>query len=266
MLEEVRVLDHGYVRFVEHWGSDERIIESARMSTGKGFRSWYPYLECTHATPTEQCDAWWFEGHERPCEHEVPPREAKVGDEGLLSFLWKKGHATPFEMAGMQVEAQAPIVVFREWHRHRTQSYSEASARYGPLPAFDYVPTVERMLRNAGRNKQAQAQAGARELTPEAAGEWLKELEGVYGHAEAVYRKGLEAGVPKELARLSMAVGRYSKMRAQAVLRNWLAFLKLRYAADAQWEIAKYADAVRRMLADRFPRTMSLVSLPDPGL
>ena len=90
---EVNVLDMGYVRLIESWGSDERIIESARMSTAKGFLGW--------GTP------------------DAP------GDEKLLKFLWDKQHATPFEMAGLVVEVKAPIVVFREWHRHRTQSYNE---------------------------------------------------------------------------------------------------------------------------------------------
>src|SRR5690606_23323400 len=103
----MKVLDHGYVRLVEAWGSDERIIEAARMSTGKGFLGW------------------------------GPKEDGKPGDEKLLRYLWEHKHATPFEMAGLVVEVQAPIFVFREWHRHRTQSFSELSARYVPMPDLD---------------------------------------------------------------------------------------------------------------------------------
>lgn len=102
--EKINVLDHGYVQYIEHWGSDERIIEAARMSTDGGFRGWGP-KPCGVA------------GHEPwmtcPCN--------KAGDEKLLRFLYEHKHMTPFEMAGMVIEVQAPIMVFREWHRHRTQ-------------------------------------------------------------------------------------------------------------------------------------------------
>src|SRR4029078_11798877 len=84
------------------------------------------------------------------------------GDEKLLRTLWEHKHATPFEMAGMVVEVQAPIFVFREWHRHRTQSYNEMSARYTPLANLNYMPSLERLLMNAGgSNKQAGTVAGA---------------------------------------------------------------------------------------------------------
>lgn len=270
-LVRLKVLDKGYLAFVESWGSDERIIEAARMSTGKGFRSWYPYYECT----APGCDAWWFEynpndpqqgvgDHSFECLHapQFTPRYAKVGDEGLLKFLWDKQHTTPFEMGGMIVESQAPIMVYREWHRHRTQSYNEASARYSPLPAIDYLPSVPRLMRGAGKNKQAQALSGTPELTVEAATGWLRDLENLYKLSEATYQTGLQAGVPKELARLALTVGRYSKMRASANLLNWLKFVKLRYAPDAQYEIACYAEVVKELLTERFPRTMALLNLP----
>src|SRR5213595_1562338 len=80
-------------------------------------------------------------------------------DEKLLSYLYKNQHATPFEMAGLVIEVKAPIFVFREWHRHRTQSYNEMSARYVPLPDENYKPTVERIVDGAiaaAGNRQAQ--------------------------------------------------------------------------------------------------------------
>src|SRR6185369_15364426 len=93
---------------------------------------------------------------------------SKPGDEKLLRFLWENKHHTPFEMAGAIFEVQAPIFVFREWHRHRTQSYNEMSARYVPLPDVNYIPSVDRlMIGSDGKNRQAGTVAGADALTVE---------------------------------------------------------------------------------------------------
>lgn len=243
------VLDHGKLTLVQAWGSDEMVIESARMSTGKGFLGWGPKHapECfSHNTISKDkigimCDC-----------------DAKPGDEKLLAYLWKHAHHTPFEMCGLTVEVQAPIFVFREWHRHRTQSYNELSARYTPIPDVNYVPTVKRCMLNAGTNKQAQGTGAA--LTAEAAQQWLEqELTEIYREAQTAYEVGLSLGVPKEIARLVLPVGRYSRMRASGNLRNWLAFYKLRAAPDAQWEIRQYADCIGKLIADSFPRVWSVV-------
>lgn len=244
-----QVLDNGYVTLVETWGSDESIVEAARMSTGKGFLGWGPYCgDCGKAKTGEFCD----EGH---------GRGEKPGDEKLLAYLWNNKHATPFEMAGMIVEVQAPIFVFREWHRHRTQSYNEMSARYTPLPDVNYMPSVERLMINAGSsNKQAGTIKDAEALTPEHAQVFRAALKGIYADAEQLYQEALINGVPKELARIHLPVGRYSRMRASANLRNWLAFLTLRMDPAAQWEIRQYATAVGDLIAGRFPRTWALFS------
>jgi thymidylate synthase (FAD) len=213
------VLDHGYVELVEHWGSDERIIEAARMSTQKGFKGWG-----TSESP---------------------------GDEKLLKYLWDNAHATPFEMAGFIVEVKAPIFVFREWHRHRTQSFNEMSARYIPLPNENYIPTVERVTLTDAKNKQAQS---IKPLLPDSAEIWLSNLGNIYSILESTYQAGLACGVPKEIARLVLPVGRYSAMRASANLRNWLGFLKLRCDPSAQWEIRQYANAVAEIVQQKFPR------------
>ncbi len=257
------ILDHGYVEYVEHWGSDERVIEAARMSTGKGFLGWGPVMKCRNCGDR-------FQGpDERPCPK--PSGEPYVtagrgghhfedvpGDEKLLRFLHSKKHTTPFEMAGLIVEVQAPIMVFREWHRHRTQSYNEMSARYTPLPDVNYIPSVERLMLNSKTNKQAGTVAGANELTPEAADYFRTDLRAMYERQELLYQRALFDGVPKELARVHLPVGRYSRMRAGAVLLNWLRFLALRMAPDAQWEIRQYANAVGALIAERFPRTWTL--------
>ena len=247
----MRVLDHGSVTLVESWGSDERIVEAARMSTGKGFLGWGDDSPCQPGVGTEHvaCKKGF---HNCVVDH-------VIGDEKLLAFLWNNKHATPFEMAGAVFEVQAPIFVFREWHRHRTQSYNEMSARYTPLPDVNYIPTVERLMINAGTsNKQAGTVSGSAELTEYAAETFRGSLAYSYQAAQELYESALQAGVPKELARVHLPVGRYSRMRASAVLRNWLGFLTLRMAPGAQWEIRQYANAVHDLLQPLFPRTLAL--------
>ena len=218
------LLDHGYVELIDQWGSDEMIIEAARMSTQKGFLGW--------------------------------GTEESPGDEKLLRYLWDHKHATPFEMAGLTIEVKAPIFVFREWHRHRVPfGYNEMSARYVPMPNENYLPTVERGLINGPtRNKQAQG-VGAVELTRDGMVAWLYALERAYEATQHAYDLGLHLGVPKELARISAPVGRYSVMRATGNLRGWLGFLALRCAPEAQWEIRQFANAVAEIVAAKFPRT-----------
>jgi thymidylate synthase (FAD) len=237
------LLDHGYIELIESWGSDEAIIEAARMSTQKGFEGWGPKhrVECPNGSNVYDCD----------CN--------EPGDEKLLRYLWKNNHATPFEMAGAIVEVQAPIFVFREWHRHRTQSFSEMSSRYTPLPDVNYIPSVERLMMNAGgTNKQVGTVKGAEEITLDYAEQFRYELQRTYTAAEGLYQTALKGGVPKELARVHLPVGRYSRMRASANLRNWLAFLTLRMDPAAQWEIRCYAEALHGILAPLFPRTLTL--------
>lgn len=228
---KIDVLDHGFVRLVETWGrgdageAEAGIIEAARQSTQGSFRGWET-------------------------------------DEKLLRFLFsnKPPHATPFEFAGMVIEVRAPIFVFREWHRHRTQSYNEMSARYAPLPDVNYLPSVERILlgAQATTNKQAGTVKGSDVVTEQAAEAFRERLSVTYEHFEADYQWALSHGVPKEVARCGMPVGRYSQMRASTSLRNWLAFLTLRMDPGAQWEIRQFADAVGRVVAREFPRTWAL--------
>jgi len=235
-MQKLNVLDHGYVELIETWGTGRAgapnpstgfqeqdnevgIVEAARQSTQGGFRGW-DY------------------------------------DARLLKYLHDHRHATPFEFAGMVLEVQAPIFVFREWHRHRTQSYNEMSARYAPLPDLYYTPTVERVMMDTGKNKQAQ---GVAPLTHDTAGFFVsRHLKQAYELCEEIYQAALASGIPKELARAVMPVGHYSRMRASANLRNWLAFLTLRMDPNAQWEIRQYAKAVGACVKEQFPRTWEL--------
>lgn len=269
---KIEVLDHGYVEFVEAWGTgrvgrdsylpptekvddfEVGIIEAARQSTQGSFRGWEPAAcDCgwkDDAARTAGADADHMNGHYKTCASEQAP-----GDKRLLKYLYRNNHSTPFEFAGMVLEVQAPIFVFREWHRHRTQSYNEASARYAPLPDLNYMPSLERLLAPSGGNKQAQ---GLKPLDNMDAARFRHTLLCAYDNAERQYQIGLENGVPKELARLLLPVGRYSKMRASANLRNWLAFMTLRCDPAAQWEIQQYALAVSTIIQAKFPQTHEL--------
>lgn len=160
------------------------------------------------------------------------------------------------------------IAVEGPWHNFSAQgfvvhnSYSEMSARYAPLPDFNYVPTWEEVYRRSHEVDQANKQAGRHEeapaITEEEAQRFVRNLEGTYAAFDMDYKAALAAGVPKELARLGMPVGRYSQMRATANLRNWLGFLTLRLDPAAQWEIRQYAKAVHELVLERFPQTAAL--------
>ena len=220
-----RILDNGFVRLVESWGGGDAgipeagIVEAARQSTQGAFRGW--------------------------------DRDAK-----LHRYLYEHQHNTPFEFAGMVIEVRAPIFVFREWMRHRTQSYNEMSSRYAPLPDLYYLPTVERLMADGG--KQGGAVRGALTLTRSEAVAFRADLARDYRAFSRRYKRALDSGVPKELARLGMPVGHYSQMRASANLRNWLAFLTLRMDPAAQWETQQFARAVYAIVQREFPRTAAL--------
>ena len=264
--EAISVLDHGYLKLIDSWGGDDRIIEAARMSTGKGFMGWGPRLKC------QACGCLWRDNKDdtvslfdadqvscEKCEHSDTYEACKEvpGDEKLLGYLYRNKHSTPFEMAGLTIEVQAPILVFRQWHRHRTQSYNEMSARYTPLPNVNYRPAVERCIVVDGANKQA-GKTTVRTPTHEEVLNWLEMLDRSYALAEETYQHGLEIGIPKEVARCPVPVARYSRMRASGNLRNWLAFLTLRIDPHAQEEIRVYAEVIGRFISEKFPRTWEL--------
>lgn len=231
------LLDHGYVELIEPWGTgrdgvgpepdavhdyEVGIIEAARQSTQASFRGWET-------------------------------------DSKLLKTLYENNHSTPFEFAGMVIEVQAPILVFREWHRHRTQSYNEMSARYAPLPDLMYLPSQQRlmMVNQKTGNRQAQG-VSQKELLPGVADHAVEIIREQCRQSRRSYEALLEMGVAKEIARSVLPFAQYSRMRAAANLRNWLAFMTLRCDPNAQWEIRQYAWAVAEIIRLAFPQTHAL--------
>ena len=223
----IKVLDHGYVNYIGHYGSEEEIIAAARMSTQKGFQGW--------------------------------GSSEKPGDEKLLRYLWTHGHTSPFEMAGLHVEVQCPIFVARQIFRHRTFSYNEASARYAPLPELDYLPTVERlMMQSKVGNTQTGAMKGAKALNEVFASAWQELLRFNLIDSRRLYAAGLAAGIPQELARGALTVNAYTRFRMMGNLKNWTDLLRKRLPGDAQWETRQFSEAILTIATEHFPRTGAL--------
>jgi thymidylate synthase (FAD) len=203
-MDKVDVLDHGFVRLVDHMGSDLSVVRAARVSY----------------------DAAWRAG------------EDQGSDKRLINYLWKNRHTTPFEAVSFTFEIKAPIFVFRQWHRHRTWSYNELSARYRELSEEFYVPSPAYIGTQSGSSKQARDLGKYDSISPDTI---RKTCEASF-HA---YRMLLADGVPRELARSVLPVATYSHMFASVNLLNLLKFLTLRCDVHAQYEIRVYAQTMR---------------------
>lgn len=175
-------------------------------------------------------------------------------DEKLLKYLWTHRHTSPFEQAGLTVEVQAPIMVFREWHRHRTQSYNEMSGRYTVLPDLFYLPSLQRVQKQSLVNKQG----SSGEVDVGVKVEFLRRVQEDQKRVRETYEWALAQGIAKEVARVNTPISQYSRMRASANLLNWLRFVGLRVTPEAQYEIRQYAEAVGHCINDCFPRTWAL--------
>jgi thymidylate synthase (FAD) len=208
----IKCLDHGFVRLVESMGSDLSIARAARVSY----------------------DAAWRAG------------EDEGSDAKLIRYLWRHQHTTPFEAVEFQFEVKAPIFVLRQWHRHRTWSYNELSARYRPLPEEFYVPEPENVGVQSKDNKQGRELGDPDMLVPSM-------IDHSCRAAFASYKSLLERGVPRELARSVLPVATYSHMFAKVDLKNLFHFLTLRLDSHAQFEIRIYAEAIRQLIKPVVP-------------
>jgi thymidylate synthase (FAD) len=214
MTDAISVLDHGFVRLVDSMGGDLSVARAARVSY----------------------DAAWRAG------------EDAGSDAKLINYLWKNRHTTPFEAVTFTFEIKAPIFVFRQWHRHRTWSFNELSARYRELPEEFYVPAPEAIGVQSKDNKQGRDVSGeVRDMLVPSM------IDASCRAAFAAYRTLLEHDVPRELARSVLPVATYSHMFATVDLLNLLKFLTLRCDSHAQMEIRVYADAMRDLIRPVVP-------------
>lgn len=254
----INVLDHGYVKFIGSMGSEETIIEAARMSTGRGFERWDPGDIC------EVCHLNREDAGQRPragvdwtrCVSGAAHEWKTVnGDQKLLAYLYQNKHHTPFEMCEMAIEAYWPIMVGREAMRHRVFSFNEFSGRYAQMPNEHYLPELQRFQVQSTANKQGSAEP----LSPGVAERLRRSLDTEQQEVYETYNNLIDRhGVAKEVARINTPVSRYTRVRMKGDLRGWLGFLDLRLRPNAQWEIRQYAEAVGSLVKELWPRTHAL--------
>ena len=172
-------------------------------------------------------------------------------EEGLINFLMRERHGTPFEMVEFWWHVKCPIFVTREWMRHRIASYNEMSGRYRELPGEFYLPALEAVRTQVGK-------PGAYHFEPvesELALKTVDRFEKVYEFAWSQYQEMLAAGVAKELARDVLPVGIYTEFLFKCNLRSLMNFISLRAAPDALYEIRVYAQAMAKITAGIVPAT-----------
>jgi thymidylate synthase (FAD) len=173
-------------------------------------------------------------------------------DDKLIHYLMKNRHTTPFEAVTFTFQVKAPIFVFRQWHRHRTWSYNEVSARYTELPEEYYIPAVGHVGTQSKDNKQMRMIADDAGMTEQD----LMFIADLQSHSKVgfeLYKFHIAAGVPRELARLFLGLNTYSKMFATVNLHNLFHFLRLRLHEHAQYEIRVYAEAMLSLIKPIVP-------------
>ena len=209
------MLDHGFVRLDEAMADDLSVVNGARVS---------------FARRKEEMDE---------------------SDEGLVRFLMRDRHGTPFEHNSFRFHIRAPIFVAREWFRHRVGSFNEFSMRYAKATDDFYVPDADDVRTQVGKPGAYSFDP----VSPEVAETTREELQAVYEAAFAAYEKLVELGVARELARCALPVGAYTEFYWTVNARALMNFLSLRAAETAQREIRRYAEACEVFFAEKMPVT-----------
>ncbi|MFT6933085.1 MAG: thymidylate synthase (FAD) [Paracoccaceae bacterium] len=210
------VLDHGFVRVIDYMGDDNAITQAARVSYGKGTKS-------------------------------------VQNDEGLIRYLMRHWHSTPFEMCEIKLHVKLPVFVARQWIRHRTANVNEYSARYSILDREFYIPAPEHLnaqsvINNQGRGEVLEGPEAARVL------DYLKaDSMRAYDHYEEMIGQDGQQGLARELARMNLPANIYTQWYWKVDLHNLFHFLRLRADSHAQYEIRVYADAICEMVKDWVP-------------
>jgi thymidylate synthase (FAD) len=211
----IRVLDHGFVRLDDAMADDLSVVNGARVSFARR------------------------------------KTDLEASDEGLIGFLMRDRHGSPFEHNAFRFHVRCPIFVAREWFRHRIGSFNEFSMRYAKATEDFYVPDADDVRSQVGKPGAYSFER----VDPELAEETRAELEALYEQAYATYARLVEKGVARELARSVMPVGAYTQFYWTVNARALMNFISLRNSEFAQLEIRRYAEAVETFFAERMPVT-----------
>src|SRR6516225_2752947 len=226
LYEPVPVLDHGFIRVIDYMGDDAAIVQAARVSYGRGTR--------------------------------------KVSeDRGLINYLMRHRHTTPFEMCEIKYHVKLPIFVARQWIRHRTANVNEYSARYSILDNEFYLPAPEHLAVQAATNRQGRGAALDGVAAKRVLDLLRRDAERAYaGYAELLNEDASGAptdpgrpGLARELARINLSLGFYTQWYWKTDLHNLMHFLSLRADPHAQYEIRAYAETMLGTLARWVPMT-----------
>lgn len=222
----IEVLDHGFIRVIDYMGDDSSIVQSARVSYGKGTK--------------------------------------KISnDKGLIKYLMRHRHSTPFEMCEIKFHIKLPIFIARQWIRHRTANVNEYSARYSILDKEFYIPSAENLAAQSAINNQGRGDV----LTDDEASNVIqilkKDAEQTYSNYETLLNESSEgniideskSGIARELARMNLTLNTYTQWYWKIDLNNLLHFLALRADDHAQYEIRVYADAMLDIVKKWVPLT-----------
>lgn len=210
-----KVLDKGFVRMVDYMGSDQRIVQSARVSYGKGTKSY---------------------------------RE----DKGLINYLLRNDHTSPFEQVVFTFHVKLPIFVARQWIRHRTARVNEISGRYSVMEDDFYVPADKDIALQSTDNKQGRSTSTvSATLKKKVRQAFEAEQKKIYAN----YRSILKDDIARELARINLPLSLYTQWYWQIDLHNLMRFLRLRLDAHAQLEIRAYAEVLRKLAGKVCPIT-----------
>lgn len=216
----IPVLDHGFVRYIDHLGSDQRICESARIS----YRA---------------------------------PSKGDAQDKKLLVYLWKNKHTSPFEMAKITFNIKLPIFVMRQYVRHRMQNVNEVSARYTELPNEFYIPKEWRLQDT--KNKQGSIESHNWHPKIQYESGEVDATQDLIRHCESsyyMYQQMLKTGISREMARMVLPINIYTEIYSTWDLNNLLKFLALRDNSHAQVEIQEYGKAMKSVAKELFPWTI----------
>ncbi|MDJ0824710.1 MAG: FAD-dependent thymidylate synthase [Rhodobacter sp.] len=210
------VLDHGFIRVIDYMGDDNAICQAARVSYGKG---------------TKQVSQ----------------------NEGLIRYLMRHWHSTPFEMCEIKLHVKLPVFVARQWIRHRTANVNEYSARYSILDREFYIPEPSQLAAQSTANAQGRGDV----LEGAEAARVLDILKSdsarAYDHYEEMLAQDDQKGLARELARMNLPANVYTQWYWKVDLHNLFHFLRLRADAHAQYEIRVYAEAICKVVADWVP-------------